>query len=178
MANGLDTVVRAAALLPNLPGGERVRVRLIGSGPTKTSLQELATELVTPALEFCDPVPKSQVSAELAAADACILHLRRMPTFQYGVSPNKLFDYLLAGRPVIYAVEASNDPVKDAKAGISIPSENPQALAEAMITLSQKSVEERQNMGMRGYQYVKQSHDWSVLSERVESVLETVLKSR
>lgn len=178
VANGLDTVVRAAALLPNLPGGGRVRVRLIGSGPTKASLQELASELGTPALEFCDPVPKSQVSKELAAADACILHLRRMPTFQYGVSPNKLFDYLLAGRPIIYAVEASNDPVKDAKAGISVPSESPRALAEAMIALAAKSAEERQDMGTRGYQYVRQNHDWAVLSGRIESVLESVLHSR
>lgn len=177
VANGLDTVVRAAALLPDMPGGENIRVRLIGSGPTKDSLLDLAKEVNATALEFRDPVPKSQISAELAAADACILHLRRMPTFEHGVSPNKLFDYLLAGRPVIYGVEASNDPVGDAKAGVSIRSEDPEALAQAMIQLAQTPAEERQAMGVRGYDYVRANHDWAVLSERVEHVMQSVHKT-
>lgn len=171
VANGLDTVVHAAALLPRLPGGDRVRVRLIGDGPTKASLQELARALDATAIEFRDPVPKSQVTTELAAADAFILHLRRMPSFMYGVSPNKLFDYLLAGRPVIYAVEASNDPVRESRAGISIPSEDPKALAEAMIVLASKSAADRQAMGERGYRYVCENHDWGVLSKRIEEVM-------
>ncbi len=177
VANGLDTVVRAAALLSKLPGGERVRVRLIGGGPSKAGLHELAKSLNATALDFKDPVPKSQIAAELAAADAFILHLRRMHSFAYGVSPNKLFDYFLAGRPVIYAVEASNDPVSDARAGLSIRSEDPQALAEAMIALASTSAADRQAMGDRGYRYVCENNDWAVLCERVEEVLLSALKT-
>ena len=177
VANGLDTLVRAAAMLPRLPGGDRVRVRLIGDGPTKASLQEFARALDAQAIEFSEPVPKSQITAELAAADAFILHLRRMPSFKFGVSPNKLFDYLLAGRPVIYAVEASNDPVRDAKAGVSIRSEDPKALAEAIIALANASAGERQAMGERGYQYVCENNDWAVLCERLEEVLMRTLRT-
>lgn len=175
VANGLDTLVRAAALLPKMKGAERVRVRLIGSGPLKASLQELAAGQDSSRLEFRDPVPKDQVSAELADADACILHLKRMSTFSYGVSPNKLFDYLLAARPVIYGVEAANDPVSEAQAGVTIRSEDPQAMAEAMVNLAQKSQAERQAMGDKGYRYVQENNDWAVLSERVEQVLGQVI---
>lgn len=178
VANGLDTVVRAAALLAQMPGGENIRVRLIGNGPTKPALLELAKELDAHQLEFKDPVPKSQVAEELAAANVCILHLKRMPTFAYGVSPNKLFDYFMAARPVIYGVEAANDPVSDAEAGVTIPSENAKALAVAMIRLSQMQPSERQEMGERGHRYVVENHDWSVFALRIEEILNDVVMQK
>ncbi|WP_166418794.1 glycosyltransferase family 4 protein [Cochlodiniinecator piscidefendens] len=176
IANGLSTVVRAAALLPKLPGGDKVKVRLIGDGETKTDLIELANTLHAPTLEFRNSVPKSQVQHELSQADACILHLQRMPTFAYGVSPNKLFDYLLAARPILYAVESANDPVSAAQAGITLPSENPEALAKAMIALAQTPHAERQEMGKRGHAYVLENHEWETLAIRVEGILTSLIR--
>lgn len=80
-------------------------------------------------------------------------------------------DYMMAAKPVIHGVEAGNDPVADAHCGISIPPEDPDALAEAVNTLMKFSEEERGAMGLRGKEYVMVNHDYRVLARKfVESL--------
>lgn len=172
VANGLDTLIRAAKIASGRPGGARLRLRLLGDGPKKGELMQLAQELGVTNVIFDDPVPKSAVQGELAAADACILHLKRVPTFAHGVSPNKLFDYLLAARPTLFCVNSPNDPVSAAGAGLGVPPEDPEALAEAMLDLAARPVEELEEMGRRGRAFVLAEHEWDGLAERFADVLD------
>lgn len=65
----------------------------------------------------------------------CMWGWQRQPLFRFGVSPNKLMDYMMAGKPVIFAIDAGNDMVADASCGISIEPENSAAIAKAAIQL-------------------------------------------
>ncbi len=172
VANGLDTLIRAAKIAAGRPGGARLRLRLLGDGPKKGELMQLAQDLGVTNVIFDDPVPKSAVQGELAAADACILHLKRVPTFAHGVSPNKLFDYLLAARPTLFCVNAPNDPVTAAGAGLGVPPEDPEALALAMLDLAGRPVEELEEMGRRGRAFVLAEHEWDGLAQRFAGVLD------
>ncbi len=178
VANGLDTLVRAAKLVAERPGGMRIGLRLLGDGPKKAGLMQLARELEVTNVVFDDPVPKSQVQAELARADACILHLKRVPTFAHGVSPNKLFDYLLAARPTLFCVNSPNDPVTAAGAGLGVVPEDPEALADAMLNLAARPVEELEEMGRRGRAFVMAEHEWDGLAQRFAAVLEGAVAAR
>lgn len=178
VANGLDTLIRAAKIAAAKPGGERIRLRLLGDGPKKAELIRLAQEMDVTNVVFDDPVPKSQVQAELARADACILHLKRVPTFAHGVSPNKLFDYLLAARPTLFCVNSPNDPVTAAEAGLGVPPEDPDALAGAMLNLAERPVEELEEMGRRGRAFVMAEHEWDGLAQRFAEVLEAAVAGR
>jgi glycosyltransferase involved in cell wall biosynthesis len=107
----------------------------------------------------------------MAEADVFILPLHEGKLFRWGISPNKLFDYMAAARPVVTVVDASSNPVVAADAGLSVPAADAAALAEAIKMLLALSPEERWKMGLRGRRYVEAHHDMARLAERFEASL-------
>lgn len=168
VANALDTMLDAAILMR----GEPVQWVLIGNGPEKAALfarvQSLGLEQVT----MLDPVPKASISALLRSMDLLYIGLQREPLFRFGISPNKLMDYMMAGRPVISGIEAGNDPVAEAGCGMTIPAEDPSALAAAVRRLAQLPPSERARMGRNGQAYVEQHHIYPVLAQRFLAAIE------
>jgi lipopolysaccharide/colanic/teichoic acid biosynthesis glycosyltransferase len=163
-ANGLDTLVRAAELLKD----DGVRFLLVGDGPEKPALQETAGENV----EFRDPVPKEDLRSVVAESHAFVFHLREMEVLRrYGVSANKLFEYLLSGRPTVFACVSLNNPVEEAGAGPCIPPRNPEALAEAARKLKGMPQEERDAMGRNGRAWVLEHRDIGKLAAKLETCL-------
>lgn len=175
-ANNLDTVLDAAALLQRCgeTGGRPVRFVLVGDGPEKVRLQDAAKQRGLSNIVFRDPVPKREIPATLAAAAACLMPLKDSPVFAHGVSPNKLFDYFAAARPVIFAINTPFSAVDQAGAGLSIPPEDPQALADAVLHLAALPLAERQAMGERGRAYVAENHDMRGLARKLANVLRVV----
>ena len=78
-----------------------------------------------------------------------------------------MFDYLFAGKPVIHSVNAGNDIVADAQCGLSVPSEDPQAIAQAVIKMSRLEKEELDQMGKRGRAYVLEKHTYRALAKQL-----------
>lgn len=175
LANSLDTVLEAAQIVQSKKI-ENIEFVLVGDGPDKENLKKRALELDLKNLKFEDPVPKAQIPEILASAHACIMPLLDSPLFEHGISPNKLFDYLASERPVIFAISTSYNAVARAQAGISIPPENPQALADAVVELSKTPIEERQAMGRRGRAYIEEHHDMSKLAARLAEALHGVVE--
>jgi len=171
VANGLDVAIDAAKEL-QAKGDETIRFIFVGDGTQKDVLKRKAESLSLDNVEFRDSVPKQQIPDVLSEANACFMHLRDMPVFRWGVSPNKLFDYMAAARPIIFAVNTSADPVEIAGAGLSIVPENPSALADAALSLSELSDEELEAMGRRGREYVLKHHTEQVLGARFLELLE------
>jgi glycosyltransferase involved in cell wall biosynthesis len=168
IANALDSVVHAARLLQDTS----VTVILIGSGPEKNRLQALASRLNLKNVEFLPSVPKSAVPALLGLMDTLLISLRRCSIFRFGVSPNKLMDYMMAAKPVIQAIEAGNDLVRDSGCGISVRPEDPEEIAAAAIRMMQLSLGERIEMGKRGRAYVQTHHDYRFLSMQFLAAIE------
>ncbi|MBS1715442.1 MAG: glycosyltransferase family 4 protein [Armatimonadetes bacterium] len=178
IANGLDTVLDAAKLLEDQGYGDKILFRLLGDGGEKPRLVERARALGLRNVLFSDPVAKSQVPDEVAKADAGLLILKRSPVFRWGVSPNKLFDYMGAGRPVIYAVEASNNPVEEAQAGVTVRADDPASLAQGAVRLYETPIAERQAMGTNAREYVEQRHDLAKLGHVLEAALSRAVTSK
>ena len=174
-ANALSVVLHAARIVQE----KKVNIEflLVGDGPEKPALHELKDELELENLDLCDPVHKGDVPKTLALADGFIFHLRETEIFRYGLSPNKLFDYMAAGRPILYCAESSINAVQAAGCGLAVSPENPQALADAVIELYQMSEEERAAMGQRGRTYVEQHHAIPVLADRLVQCLEEVTEA-
>ncbi len=176
-ANGLETVVQAAALLK--ARGEPVRFRLVGDGNRKAALRDLATSLGLDNIAFLDPVPKRDLAPLAAQSHAFVFHLRDMAVLRtYGISANKLFDYLLAARPIVFACASANDPVAEAGAGVSVPPEDPEAMAGAVRRLMDTPGSERAAMGQRGRAYVREHHDLSRLARGLADRLATLALPR
>ena len=114
---------------------------------------------------FLDPVNKSAIPTLLSKFDVCYIGGQRTSLYRFGISPNKLMDYMMAAKPIINAIEAGNDPVQEAGCGITVPPENPQAIVNAVRCLMAMSEEDRTEMGLRGQRYVQENHDYRVLAK-------------
>ncbi len=169
--HGLDTVLDAANLL-RADGNTSARFLFVGDGPDNARLRERAAHLHLDNVEFRPPVPKSQVKQVLGEADAMMFAFRDLPVFKFGISPLKLFDYLASLRPIMYSVRDEQNVVETARAGITVPPEDPKALAQAIKRLLSMSREERIQMGVNGYAYVKANHDIGVLADKLDAVFQ------
>jgi glycosyltransferase involved in cell wall biosynthesis len=167
LANALGTLLDAAALLRDKP----VAFVLVGSGPDKPALVRRAAELGLANVQFFDPVPKSMVPALLRRFDLAYIGWRRQPLYRYGISPNKLIDYMMAARPVLHAVEAGNDPVAEAGCGLTVAPEDPQALAGGILALQALDTDARATLGKRGRAYALANHTYPVLGQRFLTAL-------
>lgn len=167
VSNHLDTLVEAASLLASRP----VTFVLVGQGPEKGRLERMARGRHLHNIVFLPPVQRSAIPAFLGAMDALYIGWAKQPLYRFGISPNKLLDYMMTARPVIHAVEAGNDPVAESQCGVSVPAEDPAAVADAVLRLMATAPEERAAMGARGAEYVASHHDYALLAARFLSVL-------
>lgn len=166
--NALEYFMDASEYLKD----EKVKMVLVGNGNHRQALMDRAREKKLTNVLFLDPVPKRSMNRLLGQLDAAYMGLSKSNLFQYGISPNKLFDYMLAAKPVIYAVEASNDPVRDSGCGLSVPVGDSARIAEAVRTLVAMSPAVRDEMGARGRAYVLKNHNYPLLARRFAEALE------
>ena len=160
--NALDTLLDAAALL----SGELLHVVMVGDGHEKARLlQRVADEGLTN-VTMLPPIPKAQIPSFLAGIDIAYIGWQRVPIYRFGIAPNKLMDYMMAGCAVLHSVEAGNDPVAEAGCGITVPPEAPRAVVEGLRKLAKLSPAQRRAMGERGREFVQAHHTYPVLAER------------
>lgn len=168
LANVLENFIDAAYMLQKAP----VTFILVGQGPERESIIKRALARRQTNVIFLPTVEKKMIPAVLEKMDALYIGLKGDPLFRFGVSPNKLIDYMMAGKPVIYAIQSGNDMVAESGCGISIQPEKPQEIVQAVLDLMQLSQEERKGMGQKGKEYVLANHDYRVLAKQFLASLE------
>ena len=167
--NSVAVIVRAAEIAERQAPG-RIGLVLVGDGPDRDDLEGLASSI--PAVALCPAIAKKFVPAILGALDGTVVHATATPVYRYGISFNKLFEYMAAGRPVVFACESAYDPVTAAGAGITIQPNDAERIAEAFLQLAGLTPEARQAMGTAGRAYVERHHDLTHLGEVFATVLE------
>ena len=171
-ANGLDTVLNAAQRLRD---DRQIQFLLYGDGARKTALMQQARERHLENLEFRDAVPKIDMPEVLCSADILLLNYAKIGIGEYGISPNKLWEYMSCGKPIIFAHEAVNNPVASTECGVTVPPERPDLLADAVVSLAALPANKRREMGQRGRAYALQHHDWDILAIRMAEAIEAVI---
>lgn len=173
-ANGLDNVLSAMKFVQEQPNGRHIRLRMIGDGPLKQILIAKAREIGLINVSFEPSVPKSPIPEVAAQADAFVFNLIDVPVFRYGISSNKLFDFMASARPVIFSCDSANNPISDAGAGLTVGAGQPEVLADAILKIAATPLEERRRMGRAGRVYVEQNYSFEQLSARLAAVLDDV----
>ncbi len=169
-ANDIDTIIRAATRLRN---EQRIHFLLVGDGMERHRLEERVQTLALSNITFTGAQPKARIPDILASSDACVATLRDIPMFRTPY-PNKVFDYMAAGRPTILAIDGViRQVVEAAKGGIFVPPGDDASLAEAVRFLSQNPLRARA-MGARARAYVvrhfnrhQQARQFAKLVQRV-----------
>jgi len=168
-ANGLEVLVETAYLLS--ASNQEIHFFLVGDGVEKEKLVRMAEEKGLSNISFLPAVPKSQVPSVLAQADLVVHVFRKVETLRYGLSSNKINEYMASSKPIITAIEASNNPIVEAECGIAVEPENPEALAKAIIEIYEMPEEKRRELGLNGRRYVEKYHDIRMLADQLETIL-------
>jgi glycosyltransferase involved in cell wall biosynthesis len=164
--NDLDSFLSAAALLRE----RAIQFVLVGKGKERQRLVAKAAKL--PNVFILPPVRSDQVQWVLGHFDVCYTGLKDKRINRYGISMNKIFEYMRAARPIVSAIHAGNDIVAEADCGVSVKPEDAHAIADAVIRFADMSHCERQKMGERGAIYLKANHAYDVLVEDWIRVIE------
>lgn len=165
LANGLNAVLDAAVELKKRQRTD-IKLVLVGDGMQKKALLERAAELQLDNVIFHDPVNKAKLAGLMASADIGLQILANVPAFYYGTSPNKFFDYISAGLPVL-----NNYPgwlaelITKEQCGFAVPPENPQAFADA-LEQAENQREKLIEMGRNGQQVAREKFNRSILSQK------------
>jgi len=146
----------------NLINQKDIKILMIGDGYLKSDLIRNSNKNNT---IFIPKVSKNQVQTILSQVDACFIGRNNTPLFDYGVSSNKYFDYMLNAKPILASTRKINDPVEQSGCGIIVNPDNAQAIADGILELFNMTLEERNEMGKKGYDFVKKYHNFDYLSD-------------
>jgi glycosyltransferase involved in cell wall biosynthesis len=161
--NALDTLLDAAARLRDR---NDLAFVLVGSGHERAHLEARVRAEGLAAVQMLPPIPKAQIPSFLSAIDIAYIGWQRVPIYRFGIAPNKLMDYMMAGCPVLHSVDAGNDPVAEAGCGLTVPPGDPAAVAQGLVQLAALPPATRRAMGQRGRAFVLAHHTYPVLARR------------
>lgn len=161
IANELYNLVDAAKLV----GSQNVHIVLIGDGNEKLSLQNYAKTNEITNITFLEPVEKDIIPEILKQFDALYIGLHNLSVFQYGISPNKIFDYMMSGRPIISAINTPCNPVEIAGCGFLVAPEDSKELANIIIEVSKQPKSKLDEMGIAGKKFVIEHHSYTNIAK-------------
>jgi glycosyltransferase involved in cell wall biosynthesis len=171
--NSLDAVLDAAKILQE-SDGPRVLFRFVGDGASKPGLILRTQQEGIRNVQFDAPVAKTQVPEILHNADAFLINNRKDEVSKNWMSFNKLYEYLAAGRPVVFGSCSNNNPVQESGAGISVEADDPAAMAGAILFLAGRSAEQLADYGRRGRRHIEENYNIPLLVDRLEAMASEV----
>ncbi len=135
VANGLDAVLDMAKVVKST-GRKDIKFAFIGKGKMKAHLQERVKNECIDNCFFYDPIPKLQLAEIVASATVGLMVLKNVPAFYYGTSPNKFFDYIASGLPIINNYPGwLSDMIKENQMGEVVEPDDAEAFANKLILM-------------------------------------------
>ena len=163
LANALETLIEAVALLDDAP----IAVAILGHGPLLSAVRKAAQRLnISDRIEFLAPVPISQVTEFMRMIDVGYVGLSNSRVFSYGTGSTKINDYMVAGKPIVSAMGAPDNPVALSGAGFVCPPEDSAAVADALRRILAMPPHEREALGNRGRTWIRTYRRNSLLAQQ------------
>ena len=173
VSNGLATLLDAIDLIrrTDRPAYDRLAVVIVGDGGEHDDLVKAAARMQLDAVRFHPPIPKAAIPPVLARADTLLVSFADAPVYDYGLSPNKLFDYMAAARPVLLASRLTDTPLHEADAGRCFVPGSAESLAHELSALMAMSSGERAAMGERGRALVRSRYTIAATAAELDALL-------
>jgi len=163
-ANAIDTFLEAHKYIDN----DNIIFVIVGDGQEKP---KLINYYKNDKIIFIDSIPKKQIQSLLRLFDVCYIGWRNINIYKYGISANKIFDYMYSGKPILHSYNGENDLVKIANCGITVPAEDPKAIARGIIELYNMSAESRNKLGNNGKNYVINNFSYQKLANELVNII-------
>lgn len=172
-ANAIESILNASS---HLQDRQDIVIVLAGAGKDESRLKKRAKEMELKNIRFIGSLPKSSIPDALAASDACIATLQDIPMFNT-TYPNKVFDYMAAGRPTILAIGGViAEVLRQSRGGIVVKPENAEAIAEA-IKLLADSKELCNSMGSNARAYVEANFERDKQAKTLKDIIINAMKA-
>ncbi len=164
VANALDSFLEASILLKDY---NDILFVIVGDGQEK---DKLIDKYSSDNILFIEAIDKKEVQSMLNLFDICYIGLKKENLFKYGVSPNKLFDYMYSAKPILYAINSGNSSiVKVAKCGVEAESEDSMDISIAILKLYNNK--NREELGLNGKEYVLNHFTYQKLAYRFNNLI-------
>ncbi|HIA71252.1 MAG TPA: glycosyltransferase WbuB [Phycisphaerales bacterium] len=168
--NGMLTILKAAKILQGK--NANIQFRLIGDGAKKIELEQFVKDNNISSVVFEPSIPHKNVCKTIGQADILVANVPNRDLYKYGISLNKLYEYLASEKPIALACSVVDNPVTLAGADTVVPADDASALAEKIIQLSLMSEESRNTIGKMGREYVKLNNTFESIADRVISCIQ------
>lgn len=168
MGDGMDLLIDTANILKSQ---KDIHFILVGRGSEKERLKKRILELELKNISILDAIPKKEVQSLLALFDVCYIGWEDNEMYKYGISANKIFDYMYASKPIVHVYNGKGDLIKEAECGISINQQNPELVANAIVELYNTPLEKREIIGLRGKLFVLNNHTYKSITKKFIEVV-------
>lgn len=168
VANAVDDLIDAATLLRE---NSDIHFVLVGAGKEKLVLEQKCQTLGLANVTFIDVLPKKQVQSMLEKFHICYIGWHKNSLYRFGISPNKLPEYMYSGKPIVHAFSGSGDLVQKANAGLTVEAQNSRAIVSAIKELYNMAQEERDMLGANGKAFVLHNLTYQQIARKLADIL-------
>jgi glycosyltransferase involved in cell wall biosynthesis len=168
IANALNYLFEAARLLKQ---DNHIHFVIVGRGGELKYFQQYCIDNNLSNVTFIPAIPKKQIQSILKLFDVCYLGWHNKDIYKYGISANKLFDYMYSSTPILHSISTKNDIVKEANCGISVKAEDSLAIKEAILYLYTLDKDSLDKMGQNAKAYVMKYHNYKTLSKQYMEII-------
>jgi len=164
MGDGLDLLIDVAIELKK--EYSEIAFVFVGRGSEKERLRDRVRDLNLNSITIIDAIPKREVQSMLALFDVCYIGWEEKEIYQYGISANKIFDYMYSGKPIIHLFSGEGDLIQKANCGLSVSTHKSSLIADAIVKLYNTPQKEREEIGLRGKSYVLEHHTYNKITDK------------
>jgi len=167
IANALSYLIESAK---ELRSNTKIHFVIVGKGGEKEKLVNIVAKEKLCNVTFIEAIPKTQVQSMLSHFSICYIGWHKKNIYKYGISANKLFDYMYSAKPILHSIDIPVDIVNIAKCGFSVKAENSKEISKAILEMLKINNDERMEMGMNGKQYVLDYHTYENLAKQYKEL--------
>lgn len=160
LSNALQNLIQAAQMVQN----DKIVFVLVGNGVEKPGLQEYVRKNGMSNVYFLPPIVKEGIPTLIQQFDCIYMGLHKSSLYRFGICMNKLFDSMMAGKPILYAVDSPDNCIERYQCGYTVDPEQPQQYVDALEQIITLDKEKRQHMGQNGRQAVLEHFEYSMLA--------------
>ena len=166
IANALDEIFEVANLLKQ---DKEIVFNFVGDGALKDKYINFCKENKLENVKLYPSVAKIDIPSLLKQADILMTFIKKSNLYNYGISPNKLFEYLASSKPILFSGEVYNDIIKIANAGVSIKPEEVETLKVAVLEFKDS---DNKNLGKNGRNYLEENFSNIILEKKLKTIIE------
>jgi len=168
IANAPKPLLDAVLLTRN---DKNIHYVLVGNGSLRKKIKEFILNNKLTNITLLNAVPKIEIPSLLKYFDICYVGFNKSSLYKYGTASNKLPEYFMSGKPILFSINSPYKPVNKAKAGLTVPAEDTGAIVRAIYKLKKMPLIKRKQLGKNGQNYAIKNFDYMKIAKNLEKVL-------